>query len=90
MTYKAIKGLKDNLYKAIIVLTHKRDCDETTIDLRPQLITYLQLLIEVNPMSMSIHKKISKKNNSKIFYLRSYINSHNSIILLAHSNTNLD
>jgi hypothetical protein len=38
--------------------------------LRPKLITYLQTLIEVNPMSMSIH--------ISIFYLRPYVISHNS------------
>jgi hypothetical protein len=39
-------------------------------DLGPKLITYLQPLIEVNPMSMSIH--------ISIFYLRPYIKNHNS------------
>jgi hypothetical protein len=40
------------------------------VEKRPKLITYLQLLVQVNLMSMSIH--------ISIFYLRRYIISHNS------------
>jgi hypothetical protein len=47
--------------------------------LRPKLITYLQPLIEVNPMSMSIH--------ISIFYLRPYILSHNSAMWIHYWHT---
>jgi hypothetical protein len=56
-----IHGRKGEVLFFSSVLDNTRD---------PKLITYIKPLMEVNPMSMSIH--------TSIFYLRPYIISHNS------------
>jgi hypothetical protein len=61
------------------------DCFETSSLIRLKLISYLKPLIEVNPMSISIH--------ISIFYLLPYIFSQLAMYLdslLAYLNTNLD
>jgi hypothetical protein len=67
----------------LLLLLHTQNAYRKKLNyLRPKLITYLQLLIKVNPMSMSIH--------TSIVYLCPYIISHDVDTLLAHSNTNLN